>query len=87
MIDVHNEHLCYVVTDKRTPWHLPFRRSFRLVRKIVVTFVSKSKSKLAIYTKVEWLWSPYGLTSEFLFESGYGLSANSFRYNRKTSKW
>lgn len=59
IIDVLNDHLCYVVTDKRTPWHLPFRRNFRLVSKIVITYVSKSKCKLAIYTKVEWLWSPY----------------------------
>lgn len=64
-----NDHLCYVVTDKRTPWHLPFRRSFRLVSKVVITFVAKSKSKLAIYTKVEWLKSPYGLKSEFHFSS------------------
>ncbi|PLB46767.1 putative transcription factor SipA3 [Aspergillus steynii IBT 23096] len=63
MIDVLNDHLCYVITDKRTPWHLPFRRSFRLVSKIVVTFLAKGKSKLAIYTKVEWLWSLYGLQS------------------------
>ncbi|KAJ5748393.1 uncharacterized protein N7511_010089 [Penicillium nucicola] len=61
IIDVLNEHLCYVITDKKTPWHLPFRRSFRLVSKVVITFQGKSKSKLAIYTKVEWLWSPYGL--------------------------
>ncbi|EAW08196.1 putative transcription factor SipA3 [Aspergillus clavatus NRRL 1] len=61
MIDVLNDHLCYVVTDKRTPWHLPFKRSFRLVSKIVITFVAKGKSKLAVYTKVEWLSSPYGL--------------------------
>ncbi|EKV07563.1 Transcription factor SipA3, putative [Penicillium digitatum] len=61
IIDVLNDHLCYVVTDKKTPWHLPFRRSFRLVSKVVITFQAKSKSKLAIYTKVEWLWSPYGL--------------------------
>ncbi|EED20113.1 transcription factor SipA3, putative [Talaromyces stipitatus ATCC 10500] len=63
IIDVLNDHLCYVVTDKRTPWHLPFRRNFRLVSKIVVTYISKSKCKLAIYTKVEWLWSPYVLKS------------------------
>lgn len=63
IIDVLNDHLCYVVTDKRTPWHLPFRRNFRLVSKVVITYVSKSKSKLAIYTKVEWLWSPYVLKS------------------------
>ncbi|CDM33777.1 hypothetical protein DTO013E5_1535 [Penicillium roqueforti] len=61
IIDVLNDHLCYVITDKKTPWHLPFRRSFRLVTKVVITFQAKSKSKLAIYTKVEWLWSPYGL--------------------------
>ncbi|KAF9895399.1 SNF1-interacting protein [Aspergillus nanangensis] len=61
MIDVLNDHLCYVITDKRTPWHLPFKRSFRLVSKIVITFVAKGKSKLAVYTNVEWLWSPYGL--------------------------
>ena len=64
IIDVLNDHLCYVVTDKRTPWHLPFRRNFRLVSKIVITYISKSKCKLAIYTKVEWLWSPYVLKSE-----------------------
>ena len=58
IIEVLNDHLCYVVTDKRSPWHLPFRRSFMLVSKIVITFVSKSKSKLAVYTNVEWLRSP-----------------------------
>ncbi|KAL2871106.1 putative transcription factor SipA3 [Aspergillus lucknowensis] len=61
LIDVLNDHLCYVITDKRTPWHLPFRRYFRLVSKVVITFVAKGKSKLSIYTKVEWLWSPYGV--------------------------
>jgi hypothetical protein len=69
IIDVLNEHLCYVITDKKTPWHLPFRRSFRLVSKVVITFQGKSKSKLAIYTKVEWLWSPYGLKSKSTFSS------------------
>jgi hypothetical protein len=66
IIDVLNDHLCYVVTDKKTPWHLPFRRSFRLVSKVVITFHAKSKSKLAVYTKVEWVWSPYGLKSKSL---------------------
>ncbi|KAL4927960.1 putative transcription factor SipA3 [Aspergillus undulatus] len=61
LIDVLNDHLCYVITDKRTPWHLPFRRNFRLVNKIVITFVTKGKCKLSVYTKVEWLWSPYGV--------------------------
>ncbi|KAL4881316.1 hypothetical protein BJY04DRAFT_218486 [Aspergillus karnatakaensis] len=61
LIDVLNDHLCYVITDKKTPWHLPFRRYFRLVNKIVITFVAKGKCKLSVYTKVEWLWSPYGI--------------------------
>ncbi|KAL4810730.1 hypothetical protein BDV18DRAFT_1222 [Aspergillus unguis] len=61
LIDVLNDHLCYVITDKRTPWHLPFRRYFRLVNKIVITFVAKGKCKLSVYNQVEWLWSPYGV--------------------------
>ncbi|KAL2826841.1 hypothetical protein BDW59DRAFT_61341 [Aspergillus cavernicola] len=61
LIDVLNDHLCYVITDKRTPWHLPFQRYFRLVNKIVITFVAKGKCKLSVYTKVEWLCSPYGI--------------------------
>ncbi|QSS64589.1 transcription factor SipA3 [Histoplasma capsulatum] len=63
IVDVLNDHLCYVVTDKRTPWHLPFKRYFRLVSKIVITYVSKSRCKLAIFTKVEWLWEPYIIRS------------------------
>ncbi|KAJ6144412.1 hypothetical protein N7470_008307 [Penicillium chermesinum] len=63
IVDVLQDHLLYVVTDKRTPWHLPFRRSFRLVSKVAITFVGKSKSKLAIYSKVEWLKTPFGLQS------------------------
>ncbi|PGH17322.1 hypothetical protein AJ79_01206 [Helicocarpus griseus UAMH5409] len=63
IVDVQNDHLCYVVTDKRTPWHLPFKRYFRLVSKIVITHVSRSRCKLAIFTKVEWLWEPYLIRS------------------------
>lgn len=55
IVDALNDHLCYVVTDKRAAWHLPYRRNFRLMSKIVITHVAKSKSKLAIFTKVEWL--------------------------------
>lgn len=58
LIDVLNDHLCYVVTDKRTPWHLPYRHNFMLVTKIVITHVAKSKSKIAMFTKVDWLRSP-----------------------------
>lgn len=59
VIDVLNDHLCYVVTDKRTAWYLPYRRSFKMVSKIVITHVAKSKSKLAVFTKVEWVKEPW----------------------------
>jgi hypothetical protein len=55
VVDVSSDHLCYVVTDKRTAWHLPFRRRCRLVSKIVITHVAKGRSKLSIFTKVDWL--------------------------------
>lgn len=54
IIDVMNDHICYVITDKKTPWHLPHHKDFMLVSKIVITHVAKSKCKLAIYTKIEW---------------------------------
>lgn len=58
VIDIMNDHVCYVVTDSKTPWHLPHFQDFMLVSKIVITHVAKSKCKLAIYTKVEWSKSP-----------------------------
>ncbi|ATZ54015.1 hypothetical protein BCIN_10g00410 [Botrytis cinerea B05.10] len=58
IIDIMNDHVCYVVTDSKTPWHLPHFQDFMLVSKIVITHVAKSKCKLAIYTKVEWSKSP-----------------------------
>ena len=54
VIDVMNDHVCYVITDFKTPWHLPHHKDFMLVSKIVITHVAKSKCKLAIYTKVDW---------------------------------
>lgn len=54
VIEVMNDHVCYVITDFKTPWHLPHHRDFMLVSKIVITHVAKSKCKLAIFTKVDW---------------------------------
>ena len=54
VIDVMNDHVCYVVTDKKTPWHLPHHQDFMLISKIVITHVAKSKCKLTIFTKVDW---------------------------------
>jgi VAD1 Analog of StAR-related lipid transfer domain/BAR domain of APPL family/PH domain len=59
VVDVLNDHLCYVVTDKRAAWHLPYRRNFKIVSKIVITHLAKSKSKLAVFTKVEWVKRPW----------------------------
>lgn len=58
MIDVSNDHLCYVVTDRKTPWHLPYSQDFSLLSKIVITHVAKSKCRLAVYTKVDWAKPP-----------------------------
>ncbi|KAI9721895.1 MAG: SNF1-interacting protein [Chrysothrix sp. TS-e1954] len=54
-IEVSNDHLCYMVADYKTPWHLPLPQYYRLVSKIVITHVAKSKCKLSIYTKVGWI--------------------------------
>jgi len=58
VIEIMNDHVCYVVTDHKTPWHLPYHRDFMLVSKIVITHVAKSRCKLAIYTKVDWFKTP-----------------------------
>ena len=57
-IEVLNDHLCYVVTDTKTPWHLPHWTDFMLVSTIVITHLTKSKCKLVIYTSVEWSKTP-----------------------------
>lgn len=49
---------CYVITDRKTPWHLPYRERFMLVTKVIITHVGKSKCKLAIWTTVEWSNQP-----------------------------
>ncbi|KAL8751199.1 MAG: hypothetical protein Q9199_006585 [Rusavskia elegans] len=54
MIDSLNEHLCYVVTDRKTPWSLPYGQNFSLLTKVVITHHAKSKCRLAIYTRVDW---------------------------------
>ena len=58
-VDVNSDHLCYVVTDKRTPWYLPFQHNYRLVSKVVITHVAKGKCKLAVFVRVEWLRQPW----------------------------
>ncbi|TDZ71842.1 putative PH domain-containing protein [Colletotrichum trifolii] len=57
-IDVFQDHVTYVVTHVKTAWHLPHSQYFKLVTKVVITHVAKSKCKLAIYTKVDWSKTP-----------------------------
>ena len=58
MIDVANDHLCYVVTDRKSAWHLPYHKSFQLLSKIIITHVAKSRCRLAIFTAIDWLREP-----------------------------
>lgn len=57
-IDLFSDHVTYVVTHKRTAWHLPHSNSFKLISKIVITHVAKSKCKLAIWVKIDWSRTP-----------------------------
>lgn len=57
-IDVFSDHISYVVTHNKTPWHLPRSHAFKIVTKIVITHMAKSKCKLAIFTKVDWSKAP-----------------------------
>ncbi|KAI0180445.1 hypothetical protein GGR52DRAFT_244428 [Hypoxylon sp. FL1284] len=57
-IELFSDHVTYVVTHVKTPWHLPHAHGFKLVTKIVITHVAKSKCKLAIFTKVVWSKRP-----------------------------
>ncbi|GAP91048.1 putative PH domain-containing protein [Rosellinia necatrix] len=58
VIEIFSDHVTYVVTHEKTPWHLPHSQGFKLVTKIVITHVAKSKCKLAIFTKVVWSKAP-----------------------------
>jgi hypothetical protein len=53
-IDTFHDHITYVVTHVKTPWHLPHSQAFKIVTKIVITHVAKSKCKLAVFTEVDW---------------------------------
>ena len=65
LVDVMNDHLLYVVTDRKTPWHLPSSSSYKLVSKVVIAHETKSRSKLAVYAGIEWQRQPW-LTSRLV---------------------
>lgn len=77
VVDVNSDHLCYVVTDKRTPWHLPYQNNHRLVSKIVITHVAKAKCKLAVFVKVEWLCAAWILGGVIERQGLYDLELDS----------
>jgi VAD1 Analog of StAR-related lipid transfer domain len=58
VIDVINDHLCYVITERKTAWFLPKSNYFTLVLKVVITHVAKSQCKLTIFCRVEWYKNP-----------------------------
>ena len=57
-VDVLSDHLCYVVTYRKTPWHLPQLRHFDMVTKCVISYEKRSRCKLAVYAKIEWSSRP-----------------------------
>lgn len=57
-IDLLSDHVTYVVTHVKTAWHLPHSRFFKLITKIVITHMAKSRCKLAIYVRIDWTKSP-----------------------------
>ncbi|KAK3368120.1 hypothetical protein B0H63DRAFT_404106 [Podospora didyma] len=57
-IDIFNDHITYLVTHVKTPWHLPHSNAFTIVIKVVITHLAKSKCKLAVFTKVDWSQAP-----------------------------
>lgn len=58
-LDVASDHLCYLVTDIKVPVHLPRPKDYKLVTKIAITYETKSRCKLSIYTKVDWINVPW----------------------------
>lgn len=57
-IDIFNDHLCYVVTNTKVPWRLPYSSRFMPLTKIVITHSAKSKCKLAIFQQINWHLAP-----------------------------
>ena len=57
-IEVFEDHVTYVVAHAKTLWHLPHADTFKLVTKVVITHVGKSKCKLALYNKIVWSNAP-----------------------------
>ena len=57
-IDILNDHLCYVVSNQKIPWRLPYKDRFLLTTKFVITHSAKSRCKLAIFQQISWTAQP-----------------------------
>ena len=66
IMDSATEHLLYCISDRKTPWHLPYRKDFILLSKIVITHVAKSRCKLAVFIKVDWSTGPLPMASNLV---------------------
>ncbi|KAK3674630.1 SNF1-interacting protein [Recurvomyces mirabilis] len=67
-IDVYNDHLCYVVTNTKVPWKLPYSSRFTPTTKMVITHTAKSKCKFAIFQAMTWTQAPRWLYVRHLVE-------------------
>lgn len=47
----------YVVYDRRSPWELPYGSVFYVATRYIITAQSKSRSKISVWTTVEWIRS------------------------------
>ncbi|SPO02761.1 related to Snf1p protein kinase interacting protein (SIP3 protein) [Cephalotrichum gorgonifer] len=53
-IEIHRDHVTYVVTHAKRAWHLPHSAAFTVITTIVITHISKTKCKLSIYVRTDW---------------------------------
>lgn len=57
-VDILNDHLCYVVTNHKIPWRLPYSNRFHLITKVVISHSAKSKCKLSCFQRINWNKAP-----------------------------
>ncbi|KAK5726089.1 SNF1-interacting protein [Elasticomyces elasticus] len=58
VVDIQSDHLCYVVTNTKVPWRMPYAKSLTPTTKIVITHTAKSKCKLAVFQAITWSRPP-----------------------------
>jgi hypothetical protein len=56
-IERKEDNIVYIVYDRRTPWELPYGATFYLTSRFVIAYAGKSRSKLSIWSSIEWIKS------------------------------